>query len=263
MSNNKYTVPRGYLDSFTLAISTFLFQIVYDPVNEIWVNLTNPEENKEYGPAFLAMENKDFLGKIIPKELAKDFCTCKLDMRTWQPFNMEALLQEYWELNNPVLLISSSSEDEEEKSNGLKEISDHSNLEVPKKKKPASMQKKFTFSMGKKSVAGKKRRRIPSPYKNKLVEDVVNLERLNKMRANKNIKKKKLRQLILTDKDLATQKEKDSDEEEAPSNSLISIFKRAKRSEQDTESKDVIIPKLQTIKKKTFMRSLASRNIKF
>jgi hypothetical protein len=48
------------------------------------------------------------------------------------------------------------------------------------------------------------------------------------------------------------------EEEDLQSNSLMSLFKRAKKDEGNQENKDVFIPKIQTIKKKTFMRSLAS-----
>ncbi|CAI2361949.1 unnamed protein product [Moneuplotes crassus] len=251
IAQKKYTVPQGYLENFKLAIMTFLFQVVYDPEREECINLTNPEENKEYGDLFLNYKNQDFLGRKIPKEYAKDICTCQIDIRTKKPFDMNSLFLEYCELNNPLFLTNSS--EDEEKSNGLKEISDPLNILIHKKKKPATVQKKFSFTLGKK-VRPRRKRRIPSPFRDKLVEDVVNLDHLNEARRDKNSKMKRFKQLILTENDNAIGNS--DSEEDVPSNSLMAMFKRAKRSEEDTGHKDVMIPKFQTIKKKTFMSSI-------
>ncbi|CAI2362300.1 unnamed protein product [Moneuplotes crassus] len=253
MAQKKYTVPQGYLENFKLAVMTFLFQIVYDPVKEVCLNLTDPKENKQYGELFLNCKNQDFLGQMIPKEFAKDICACQIDIRTKKPFDLDFLLQEYCEVNNPVLLISSS--EDEEKSLGLMEISDFSNLTASKRRQ-APVRRKFSFNLGK-TTCGKKRKRIPSPFRDKFCENVRNSESYKKMKFNKNTKNKRFRQLLLTDKALSSNKS-DSDED-LPSNSLMAMFKRAKRSEEIAEKSHVVIPKLQTIKKKTFMSSIMTR----
>jgi len=175
---------------------------------------------------------------------------------------MDNLLVEYGNINNPILLISSSSsenehEEEKEKPIAMKEVPDHQNISFRKKKKPLSVQKKrLSFNIKSKRET-KFKRKIPSPFKTKIAENLVNLSTVNAIN-----KKRKYKQLKLLDNEKEKEDSCSEDEDENMDGSLMSLFKRAKRREEDPESIDVIIPKLQTVKKKTFMRSLASGNIK-
>ena len=259
ISSKKYTVPRGYLENYYIAYMTFLFQIVYDYEKEIWLNLTEPNPNDHFGKMFLEKLDKDFWGIAIPKAYGKPIWTGEIDIKTKMPINLENLFEEYTKLNDPWLILVTSDSDEE-KSPSIKEITDLQNGPYIKKKKPFSVRKKkINFNI---KATKKKTGRIPSPFKNRIAEDMKKFSADNKYCFDKHFvnKKRTFTQLSLMD---LRKGGESSEEDEAPSNTLSGIFKRAKRREEDQEWADVVIPKLQTIKKKTFMRSLASGDIKF
>ena len=53
------------------------------------------------------------------------------------------------------------------------------------------------------------------------------------------------------------ERENSPDEDGQAWSSLMGLFKRAKKQEEDNWNLNVFVPKLKTVKKKTFMRSIA------
>lgn len=256
-SNSKYTVPKSWMKSYQLAYLTFLYQIVYDFEEEIWINLNKPVYDDYYGKMFLEQEDKEFLGQLIPKEYAKDVCEGNIDIRTKQPINLEKLSEEFKVLNDPMTsLISSESEDISGTS--IRDMVDFENKPVLKKKS-SSVQKKINFSM---KVSTLMKKKIPSPFKSKIAGNLKNLsfvKELTEKDSARKWRKRNYKQLSIIDNEpIEISDDMKAEEEDLQSNSLMSLFKRAKKDEGNQENKDVFIPKIQTIKKKTFMRSLAS-----
>mmetsp|Transcript_32663 Transcript_32663/g.28921 ORF Transcript_32663/g.28921 Transcript_32663/m.28921 type:complete len:114 (-) Transcript_32663:117-458(-) len=103
--------------------------------------------------------------------------------------------------------------------------------------------------------------RIPSPFKNKIAANLVNFPMVQNSIKNlefNNLRKRDHDQ-IYSEEPKDQNSNNSDDENNQPSDSSLSKFKRAKRKELEAEKDpDSFIPKLQTIKKKTFMRSLAS-----
>lgn len=251
-SAKKYSVPANYIQNYHLATMTFLFQVVYDYEKEVCVNLTDPKSDDFYGKYYEQWEDKTFLGEFIDSKLAKQVSLGEIDNRTKLEVDMDKLFLEFKELNDPLSSLASSDNDE------IQIILEKDVVEIENKPilmKKSSVQKKICFKdSGDKSA----RKRIPSPYKNKIVGNMKNLSTVKDLNKKR---KRTFKQLCLIEKDKQGESECSDMEEDIHSNSLMGLFKRAKKRENNSESVNIFIPKLQTIKKKTFMRSLASSKL--
>jgi len=259
-SMSKYSMPLSYLKNYHAAYMTFLYQIVYDYETEECVNLTFPDKNDFYGKMFLELEDSNFCGEVISKEFAKKICEGEVDIETKESIDIEKLKEDFKITNDPFT-TQLSSESDEATGATLKEIFELENKPILKKK-TVSAQKKIWF---KPSASKKSWRRIPSPFKSKIAGNLKNLpfiKELTKTDAPSKGRRRTFKQMKLLD----MKKDDSSDseiEDDLHSSSLLGLFKRAKKQEDGQTHVGVFIPKLQTIKKKTFMRSLVSSKPKF
>jgi len=79
----KLKIPAGYLDAFTQAENTFLYQWVYCPEAKRMVNLTQPESEDD-------IAGLEYIGKYVEPEMAARLAAGDLNPMTKQPIIISA-----------------------------------------------------------------------------------------------------------------------------------------------------------------------------
>jgi exonuclease-1 len=81
--DGKFKVPAGYLDFFTQAENTFLYQWVFCPLSKQLVNFMDPEPGVQ-------IENLPYIGHHVPANIARGVSKGDLNPHTKQPIVIEA-----------------------------------------------------------------------------------------------------------------------------------------------------------------------------
>lgn len=272
-TNFKYSIPFWYLDSFHKAYMTFQFQPVYDFDSKQWIPLKFPDEKDTYGKMFLSMEDKSFCGEVLDPQYAEEICLGIIDTTNKLPIDIDALRTQHSLMNDPMQIYSKWDESTNDASvSSIVEPLAWSNKDLANKK-PSSLKKKSSFSLKPQKLVRKK---IPSPFKNKLAGNLNGLSFLSEFSTDSIgkalFRKRKYDEMeeklespnsehaINSTKISETNKENNESDieidEDYYGNNLLGLFKRAKKCESNDANTVVIVPKVQTIRKKTFMRSV-------
>ena len=102
----------------------------------------------------------------------------------------------------------------------------------------------------------KEKLNISSPFKNKIINDekkTFSFTRFCISDPIDNLRKRNFTKMKDQNQELRKDSDEYSDNEENCSN-FMGLFKRAKRHEEDINSRDVFVPKLKTIKKRQAIR---------
>lgn len=92
----KLKIPAGYLDAFTQAENTFLYQWVYCPEAKRMVNLTQPESEDE-------IAGLEYIGKYVEPEMAARLAAGDLNPMTKQPIILSATPNPAYYKRTPLL----------------------------------------------------------------------------------------------------------------------------------------------------------------
>jgi exonuclease-1 len=82
--DGQFKVPRGYLDAFTQAERTFLYQWVFCPLTNQVVNLTTPESEVD-------VATMPYIGSSVPADIAIGVANGNLNPHTKEPIIVEAV----------------------------------------------------------------------------------------------------------------------------------------------------------------------------